>query len=142
LSDTFHIKNYLKHGVDFSPLLFDFALEYAIMKVHENQQEVEISGASQFPVCVDHVILLGENINIAKKSTETFIKFGLEANTHKKYLFTSRHQNEEQNHNIKIVNRSFENVENFKYFEKTISNQNLIHEETSSRLNSGKVCSR
>jgi hypothetical protein len=34
LSDKFPIQNGLKQGVALSPLLFNFALEYAIRKVH------------------------------------------------------------------------------------------------------------
>jgi hypothetical protein len=35
LSDTFHIQNGLKQGDALSPLLFNFALEYAVMKVQK-----------------------------------------------------------------------------------------------------------
>jgi hypothetical protein len=79
LSDTFRIKNGLKHGVDLSPLLFNFASEHAIMKVQENQQELEFSGTPQFLVCADD-ILSGENGNLAKKSTETIKVWSLEEN--------------------------------------------------------------
>jgi hypothetical protein len=37
LSDTFPIQNALKQGAALSPLLLNFALEFAIRKVKENQ---------------------------------------------------------------------------------------------------------
>jgi hypothetical protein len=41
--------------------------------------------------------------------------------------------------NINISNKSFERVEQFKYFGTTLMDQNSIHEEMS-RLKSGKAC--
>jgi hypothetical protein len=47
-----------------------------------------------------------------------------------------------QKHSIKIPNRSFEDVAKFKYFGTTLTDQNWIHEEINSRLNSGNACCR
>jgi hypothetical protein len=40
---------------------------------------------------------------------------------------------------IKVANKSFENVVNLKYLEAITTNQNCIHEEIRSRLNSGNT---
>jgi PAS domain-containing protein len=41
---------------------------------------------------------------------------------------------------VKIANRYFENVVQFRYLGTTVTNQNLIQEEVKRRLNSGSVC--
>jgi hypothetical protein len=55
-------------------------------------------------------------------------------------MLLSRQHNVGQNRDIKIANRSFENVSQFKYFGRTVTNQNLIHDEIKRRLKSGNVC--
>jgi hypothetical protein len=50
-----------------------------------------------------------------------------------------RHQNAGQNRDLKIGNRSFDNVSQFKYLGTTVTNQNLIEQENK-RLNSGNAC--
>jgi hypothetical protein len=125
------------------PLLFNFALEYTkytIRKVKEIQLGLKFNGASQLLVSAGNVNLLGDNINTTKKNKEALIdtskEFGLEVNTQKTtYMSLSLHQNAGQNHAIRIANRSFENVANFKYFETTLINQNFIHKEIKSKLN-------
>jgi hypothetical protein len=52
----------------------------------------------------------------------------------------SHHHCAGQNQNIKIANRSFENVAQSKYLEVTVTNQNLIQEEIKRRLNLGNPC--
>jgi hypothetical protein len=56
------------------------------------------------------------------------------------HMLLSRHQNVVQNRDVKIANKSFENVSQFKYLEPTVTNQNLIQEEIKRRLNSGDPC--
>jgi hypothetical protein len=52
----------------------------------------------------------------------------------------SRDQNSVQNREIKIGNRLFENVSQFKYLGTTVTNQNLIQDKIKRRLNSGNAC--
>jgi hypothetical protein len=91
------------------------------------------------------VNLLGDNIDIINRNTETLIdaskKVGLEVNIEKtKYMLVSRDQNAGQTREIKIGNRSFENVSNFKYLGTTVTNKNLIQGEIKRGLNSSNAC--
>jgi hypothetical protein len=106
---------------------------------------VELNGTHQLLAYVDNVNLLGDNIDTIKRSTETLIdaskEVGLEINVEKTiYMLLSRHQNVGQNRDVKIANKSVENVSQFKYLGSTVTNQNLIQEEFKWRLNSGNVC--
>jgi hypothetical protein len=55
-------------------------------------------------------------------------------------MLLSRHQNVVQNRDIKIANKSLENVSQFKSLGTTVTNQNFIQEEIKRRLNSGNAC--
>jgi hypothetical protein len=145
LSDKFPIQNRLKQGDALSPLLFNFALEYAISKVQENEVGLELNGKHQILVYSDGTGLLGDSVNTVKKNIETLLEssrgIGLEINVDKtKYMITSRHPNSGQNQNIRITNESFENMAKFKYLGTTLTNQSDIHDEIKRRLNSGNVC--
>jgi hypothetical protein len=55
-------------------------------------------------------------------------------------MLPPRHQNAGQIHDIKTADRSFENVAEFRYLGTTVTNQNVIQEEITTRLNSGNAC--
>jgi hypothetical protein len=119
LSDTFPIKNSMKQGDALSPLLFNSALEYAIRRVQANQEGLKLNGTHQLLVYADGVNILGGSVHAIKKNTEALVvtgrEIGLEVNAEKtKYMVMSRNQNAGQNHNIKIDNKSFERVEQFR----------------------------
>jgi hypothetical protein len=95
-------------------------------------------------VCVN---LLGDNIDTMKENTETLIdaskEVGLEINVEKtKYMLLSCHQNVGRNPEIKIGNRSFENVSELKYLGTTVTNQNLIQEEIYMSLSCHQIIGR
>jgi hypothetical protein len=73
LSDSAPIQNDLKQGDALSPLLFNFALEYAIRKVQENRVELKLNGTHQIQVYADDVKLLGDNIDTINRNIETLI---------------------------------------------------------------------
>jgi retron-type reverse transcriptase len=68
LSDKFPIQNGLKQGDVLSPLLFNFALEYAIKKIQENQVSLESNGTHLLMVYADDVNMLGNSINTIKEN--------------------------------------------------------------------------
>jgi ribosomal protein S2 len=78
---------------------------------------------------------------VHKNFTDATKEVGLKVNAEKtRYMLLSPRQNEGQNHYIKIGNRCFENVAQFRYLGTTVTNQNSIQEEVERRSNSGNAC--
>jgi len=102
------------------------------------------NGTHQILVYADAVYILGGSAHTIKENTEALVvaskAIGLEVNAYKsKYMVMSRDQNVGQSHSIKIDNSFFERVEEFKYLETIVKNQNNIQEEIKSRLKSGNA---
>ena len=131
VSDRFSIRNGLKQGDALSPLLFNFALEYAIRRVQVNQDGLKLNGTHQLLAYADDVNILGGSIHTLKENAEALVattrEIGLEVSADKtKYVVMSRDQNAGRNHNVRIDNSTFKRVEEFKYLGTTLTSQNSI----------------
>jgi len=145
VSDRFPITNGLKQGDALSPLLLNFALEYAITRVQVNQDGLKLNGIHQLLAYADDVNILGGSIHTLKENAEALVaatrEIGLEVSADKtKYMVMSRDQNAGRNRSVRIDNSTFERVEEFKYLGTNLTNQNSIVEEIKSRLRSGNAC--
>jgi len=130
----FPVRNGLKQGDALSPLLFNFALEYAIGRVQVNQDGLKLNGTHQLLAYADDVNILGESVLTVKENAEALVvatkEIGLEVNADKtKYMIMSPDQNAGRSHSMKTDNSAIERVEEFKYLGTTLTNKNSIQEE-------------
>ena len=127
LSDMFLIINGLKQGDAVSPLLFNFALEYAIRRVQVIQDGLKLNGTHQLVVYADDINILVGSVHAIQEKAEASVvarkEIGIEVNGDKtKFMVTSRDQNETRSHSMKIDNFSFERVKEFKYLATALTN--------------------
>jgi len=140
----FLIRNGLKQGDALKPLLFNFALEYAIKRVQVNQDGFKLNGTLQRLAYADNVNILGGSANNVKENAEALLvatkEIGLEVNAdNAKYMDMSRERNAGWGHVVKIDNSAIERVEEFKYFGTTLT-KTSIQEEIKCRLKLGNAC--
>ena len=73
MSDVLAFKNGLKQGDALSPLLFNYALEYAIRRLQENQNDLKLDCTLQRAVYVDDLNILGGRLHTIKKNTKALV---------------------------------------------------------------------
>jgi sorting nexin-29 len=141
----FPIRNGLKQGDALPPLLFKFALEYAINWVQVNQDDMKLNGTHQLVAYANEVNILGGSVHTVKVNAETLVdatkQIGLEVNADKtKYMVMSWERNAGRVLSVKIDNSSIEMVEEFKYLGTMLIDQNSIQKEIKIRLKLGNAC--
>ena len=69
-SSSFSIEDFLKQGDALSPLLFNFALEYAIRKVQETNLGYDMNSSHQVLTYEDNVNLMGDDIRTIERRAD------------------------------------------------------------------------
>jgi hypothetical protein len=96
----FPIRNGLKQRDALSPLLFNFALEYAIKRVQANRDGLNLNGTHQLLAYADDVNIVGGSVHTCtvKENAEALVvatkEIGIAVNADKtKYMVMSRDRN-------------------------------------------------
>jgi hypothetical protein len=123
-------------------------LEYAIKRVHLNQDGLKLNDLHQLLAYADDVNIMGGSVHTVKENVEALVaatkEIGLEVNADKtKYMVMSRDMNAGRDDSVKIDNSSIERVEEFKYLGTMLTDKNSVQEEIRRRLklwNAGNAC--
>ena len=73
VSDKFPIRNGLNQGDTLTPMLFNFALEYAIRRVQVNQEGLKLNGTHQLLAYADDVNILAGSMHTLKENAEALV---------------------------------------------------------------------
>jgi hypothetical protein len=115
----------MKQGGALSPLIFNFASEYAIRRTQGNQEGLKLNATQHLWSCANDINIAGKNIDTIGKNTEASLdaskEVGLEVNPEKtKCVLMSLCRKIGYKHSIKVANRSFEDVAKFMYLGTTL----------------------
>ena len=69
----FPFRNGLKQGDALPPLLFNFALEYAIRRVQVNQESLKLNGTHHLLVYADDIHILGGSTHTIKENAKALL---------------------------------------------------------------------
>ena len=72
LPSSFSIENCFKQTGDLSPLLYNFALEYATRKVQETNLGLYMNGTHQVLAYADDVNLIGDDIRTIERNADAY----------------------------------------------------------------------
>ena len=93
------------------PLIFNFALEYAIRKVQETKLGLDMNGTHQILAYADDVNLIDDNIRTIERNADVMLvrdACNLAVNTGKtKYMEVGRHRGMVANEHIRIGSTSY-----------------------------------
>jgi len=98
VSDRLPLRNGFKQGDTLSPMLFNFALEYANRRVQVNRDGLKLNGTHQLLAYADDVNILGGSIHSLNENAEALVaatrEIGLEVSADKtKYMVMSQDRN-------------------------------------------------
>jgi len=128
------VKNSLKQGDALSPLLFNFVLNYAIMRVQIIQEGLKLNGTYQLLVYAYEVNKLGWSVLIRKENAEALVAArkdnGIKVSAKQsKYMVVSCNDIALRSHNTRNDNSSFDKLEQFIHLDTTLTDQNSIQEK-------------
>ena len=88
----------MKQGDALAPILFNFALEYAIRRVQVNRDNLKLNGTHQLLAYADNVNIMGGSMHTLKENAEALVaatrEIGLEVSADEtKYVVMSQDQN-------------------------------------------------
>ena len=106
---------------------------------------MKLNGTHQLLLYADDVNILGGSVHTIQENAETLVvagrERGLEEHADKTtYMVKSRDQYAGRSQSTKTDNSSFDRVERVQIFGTTLTHQNSIQGEITSRLKSGNAC--